>query len=120
MKRLLIITSLIFSANAFASLPENPADHLLKAMKVLNEQNLKCQTDRDCNAIAYGSIACGGPNGFIVTSQKNNKRDQITTLAIMSETVEDDYNRENNVNSTCEQLLAPPVKCIQNSCVEAW
>ena len=120
MKRLIIITSFIFSFSSFATIPENPTDHLIKAMNVLNEQNLKCQSDNDCNTIAYGSKACGGPNGFIVISQKNRKLDQITTLANMSETVEDDYNRENNINSTCDQILAPPVKCIQRSCVESW
>lgn len=120
MKASIILAAFIFSSFAIAAMPENPADHIVKAMTVLNEQNLKCQTDNDCGTLAYGSKACGGPNGFIVASENNSKLNQIETLAHMSENVEADYNRENNVNSTCDQIMAPPVKCIQNKCVEAW
>ena len=120
MKRLIFLAASVLSLGAFAAMPENPADHIVKAMNVLNEQNLSCQTDDDCSSVAYGSKACGGPNGFMVVSSNNGKLNQINTLANLTERVEEDYNRENEINSTCDQILAPETKCIQNSCVEAW
>lgn len=120
MKALILVAAFIFTSFAIAAMPENPTDHIVKAMNVLNDQDLKCQADNDCNTLAYGSKACGGPNGFIVTSDKNSKINQIENLAQISEHIEADYNRENDINSTCEQILAPPVKCIQNKCLEAW
>lgn len=121
MKRLTLLTALLANVAVFAApLPKNPADYLVKAMRVLNEQDLSCQSTEECTTVAYGSKACGGPNGFLVTSNNNDKVEQINSLARMTERVEEDYNRENGINSTCDQVLAPEFKCIQNTCVEAW
>lgn len=55
MKILTIITTFILSLSVFAQTPENPANHIVKAMNVLSEQDLRCQSDNDCDSMAFGS-----------------------------------------------------------------
>lgn len=107
-----------FSSMTYANqLPENPVNHILGAIEVLNVYDLSCQSNNDCHAIAFGSKACGGPQGFIISSEKNSKIEQIESLADMSEKLAKDYNRENGINSDCEYEIAPNVSCLQNRCV---
>ncbi len=120
MLKIISIMILTSATSIFAKqLPENPVNHIVEAIEVLNEFEMRCKSDNDCTSVALGSKACGGPQGFIISSEKNSKMNQIETLAIMSEKLAKDYNRENNINSDCEYEIAPSVSCVRNRCIRS-
>lgn len=85
------------------------------SMKNLNG-DLSCTQDTDCEAVAYGSRACGGPSGYIVASTLNAHYDEILDLADKLTEKEMQYNVINNIISTCEFMMPPTPHCVSNTC----
>ena len=86
MKSLFVISLLVLSFSSLANsrFPANPAVPLFKSLEILAGEDLTCVKDSDCDAIAYGSRACGGPAGYVVVSNHNEKYTLITEVAKLS------------------------------------
>ena len=75
-----------------------------------------CAAPEDCEALPFGTKACGGPKSYI-TNSTNNHRSELHTLVEEYNFLDAQYNSSNNVISTCEYLMPPQdLKCIQNKC----
>lgn len=112
----LLVFILLTVSYAHAQRAENPARPLVESMKILAQQDLSCDLATDCTSIVFGSKACGGPNGYIITSKNNPKMAQISKLSSLTVELENDYNFENGVISTCVFIGRPNVSCIENKC----
>ena len=123
MKSLLLFALVLTSTSVFAN-SGGSADSIkrsmaknMAAMVELN-QNLSCRNDRDCDVIAVGARACGGPSGFIIVSSLNPKLEQLSERARLSSQLEREYNARAGVISICSIKRAPEVGCVRNACRE--
>ncbi|QOD59922.1 hypothetical protein H9I45_11255 [Polaribacter haliotis] len=83
---------------------EQEKDHL-QLMELFSEiqtlsRNESCTNSNDWNYVAYGSKACGGPQGFIIYSTKINTTNFLQKVANYSK-VEKEYNVKWSVVSDC-------------------
>jgi len=88
---------------------------LTVAMQDMND-DLSCVQDANCEAIAYGSRACGGPTGYMVVSNQSLRYNDIVILADELTEKEVLHNQMTGAVSTCEFLMPPTVSCIANTC----
>lgn len=88
---------------------------LTVAMQDLND-DLSCVKDADCEAVAYGSRACGGPSGYMIVSNQSLRYNDIIILADELTEKEILHNQMTGAVSTCEFLMPPTVSCVSNSC----
>ena len=110
---------LFLSLNLFAQ------DDILPQIQALNEviyavaaEDLSCEQESDCLKLAVGSRACGGPNGYVVTSKNNLKLESLVVDIDKVTNLEDQYNRENNVYSICAMEMPPNVACEASLCTQ--
>jgi len=84
--------------------------------EIINSTN--CNSANLCSYIAYGSKACGGPQGYLLFSSEID----IERLKNLVEKYTQDealYNMQNGIASDCS-IPAPPenMDCIAGKCVE--
>jgi hypothetical protein len=76
-----------------------------------------CSENSQCNYIAYGSKACGGPQGYLVYSSEINL-DKLKALVTKYSKDEDSYNKQNGIVSDCSTPSPPEqFSCIDGKCV---
>jgi len=78
--------------------------------------DLSCAAVSDCEAVALGSKACGGPSGYLVASARNSSFDQILELAEDLAALESQYNIDNQVMSNCMFEMPPDLECAAAAC----
>ena len=112
------------------TLVENKNKHDLESVtnQSLNEQKAKlqeltanksCDTSAQCQVIAVGSRACGGPSQYAIYSNKNVNSDTVQTLASDITVAEKVFNEKNNMMSICQHLEEPAAQCINNQCTKS-
>ena len=113
-----VFTALVIvSFNVQANEPINPGIALIKAATLLSNAELQCKTSADCDYVAAGSRACGGPNDYIVVSKLNQNLSEVKLLAKASEDKEYVYNIENGTISICSMEVPPITSCVIKTCV---
>jgi hypothetical protein len=113
-----VVTALfVVSFNVQAAESINPGIALTEAATLLSNAELQCKTSADCDYVAAGSRACGGPNDYIVVSKLNQNLAEVKFLAKASEDKEDIYNAENGAISICSLVSPPTVSCVKKICV---
>ncbi len=77
-----------------------------------------CNTEEQCQYIAYGKKACGGPSGYLIFSG-NIDVGKLKKLVNEYSLAEDIYNKENQITSDCS-IPNPPqkMKCEGGICIE--
>jgi len=99
---------------------EISAKHLEKQLaeirSIINADT--CSESGECRILAYGSKACGGPQGYLLFSS-NLDVEALTRMVEDYNKAEDDYNKKYNVISDC-MLALPPNKlaCENGKCVQ--
>ena len=91
-------------------------DSLLSGIKSVASSDLSCKSQSDCDSLAAGSRACGGPNEFIIVSKNNVALDALTKLVEIEAQVESQYNMEVGGASICSMEMPPKVMCEKNMC----
>ena len=83
MKTVLSVLALTLAFSAHADQARDAAEiaKLNKQVTTLAKKDLSCTFPSDCQVIAVGSRACGGPNGYVVTSVNNKDLTKLETLA---------------------------------------
>jgi len=83
--------------------------------ELLNESN--CSDSSQCSYIAYGTKACGGPQGYLVFSSEIDT-EKLKGLVNKYTTAEDTYNKQNGIMSDCS-IPSPPenIECSNGKCV---
>lgn len=79
-----------------------------------------CSGNSNCEYIAFGSKACGGPKTYLVFSTSIN----VELLQQKVETynaLENSFNQKWGINSDCSFVLPPTrVECINGKCVAVY
>lgn len=77
-----------------------------------------CTENSQCSYMAYGSKACGGPQGYLVFSSKVDL-DKLKELVKNYTAAEAAYNKQNEIMSDCS-LVTPPqtIGCVDGNCVK--
>ena len=121
LKLLLGIVLLTLILNCSASSDSNQEEDL-KELNTLKEEiellvdSVNCSENTDCDFMAFGSKACGGPQSFLVFSNAidlsllQQKVDAYTAL-------EKAYNIKWSISSDCMMVLPPTsVICTDGKC----
>lgn len=76
-----------------------------------------CNPSNKCSYIAYGTKACGGPQGYLAFSPNVNI-DKLKNLVATYSKAEDMYNQQNGIMSDCISLTPPQnLGCSNGKCV---
>jgi hypothetical protein len=88
------------------------------SLNLLVESDLSCLTSADCDSVALGSRACGGPEAFAVVSKLNpfHADGVIASLAAKTEEFGGEINDLAGAISICSIEMPPAVRCVQNRC----
>jgi hypothetical protein len=79
--------------------------------------SFKCSTDSGCSYIAYGSKACGGPQDYLIFSNKVNIEELKTKVDKYTKD-EATYNKQQDIMSDCSIPPAPTnLKCEDGNCI---
>lgn len=77
-----------------------------------------CSTGDECRFIAYGSKACGGPQGYLLYSTGIDE-EKLKSMVARYTAAEDEYNKANGITSDCS-IPNPPSKmgCEDGKCIK--
>lgn len=79
-----------------------------------------CSENSDCESIAFGSKACGGPKTYLVFSTSINVELLQQKVATYN-ALENSFNKKWGIISDCSVVLPPTsVKCINGKCVAVY
>ncbi len=87
-----------------------------KEIQELIAADQSCAADADCAVLAVGIRHCGGPSGFMITSNFNSHLPSIQSLLQQYEARESQYYAENEFVGSCVYLLPPQVSCQLSLC----
>ncbi len=121
-----VLLSFFFFVGIFASCEQMAND--AEVTRVQLEQELteiknfiaktNCSSSTDCRFIAYGSKACGGPQGYLLYSSGIDE-EALKKMVAKYTAAEDEYNKANGIISDCS-LPNPPEKmeCENGKCIQ--
>ncbi len=83
--------------------------------ELVNESS--CADSSQCRYIAYGTKACGGPQGYLVFSSEIDT-EKLEALVTKYSKDEDTYNKQNGIMSDCS-IPSPPeqLDCVDGKCI---
>ena len=95
---------------------KNLEKQLAEIHSVINADS--CSETGECRFLAYGSKACGGPQGYLFFSNQVNV-EALTTMVENYTKAEDAYNRKFDVSSDCMFAMPPTqLACENGKCVQ--
>ena len=94
----------------------DPAIRRLEEQAIALAKTGGCSSVDQCRAAPVGSRACGGPRYYLPYCRLTT--DSAALFAKLDEVkrAEEDYNRRNQIVSTCEFRMAPPLEVVGGSC----
>ena len=76
-----------------------------------------CDSKKQCQSIAYGAKACGGPTSYLIYSLKNTDKVKMSNeVGQYNQLVKEDNIRSGRI-SNCSMLIPPTLACRDNKCV---
>ena len=77
-----------------------------------------CTEGSQCSYMAYGSKACGGPQGYLVFSSEIDT-EKLKELVDKYTAAEAAYNKQNGIVSDCS-VVSPPqtIDCVDGGCLK--
>ncbi len=118
-----IVNSFVLLLSLTAAFPALSAEvtyaslqKLYEASRLLASGDLSCAQASDCTSVEIGSRACGGPQEYLVTSNKNANLDDLKILAASTTRKEDEYNQTSGGISICSFEMPPQLSCVSNVC----
>ena len=95
---------------------KNLEKQLAEIHSVINADS--CSETGECSFLAYGSKACGGPQGYLLFSDQVDV-EALTTMVENYTKAEDAYNRKFGIISDC-MVVTPPTQlaCENGKCVQ--
>ncbi len=95
---------------------KNLEKQLAEIHSVINADS--CSETGECGFLAYGSKACGGPQGYLLFSNQVDV-EALTKMVEEYNKAEDAYNKKFGIISDC-MYATPPEKleCLNGKCVQ--
>ena len=95
---------------------KNLEKQLAEIHSVINADS--CSETGKCNFLAYGSKACGGPQGYLLFSNHVDV-ESLTTMVEEYNKAEDAYNKKFGVISDCMFITSPTqLACENGKCIQ--
>ena len=95
---------------------ENLKKQLAEIQSIVNADS--CSETGECRFLAYGSKACGGPQGYLLFSNKVDV-EALTKMVEDYNKAEDAYNKEFGIASDCMYATPPgKLECENGKCVQ--
>lgn len=87
----------------------------------MQENKVACKVSLDCEALALGNRACGGPSEYVLLSKgtKAKIQDSLSDLIKSIDEMDRTANSEQGLMGTCEVMEKPELACQSGSCVAA-
>lgn len=76
-----------------------------------------CDTAQQCNTVAIGHKACGGPESYLAWSSKRSDAGKIASLAAAYAAERKAQNLKSGMLSTCSLVVDPGATCSAGHCV---
>ncbi len=124
MKSLAFVFALLLIVSACDSSPigaigqekdQKSLDELMLEIETLIADK-SCSKSSNCQVIAYGAKACGGPQGYLVYASDNVDIAQLQSLVDKYTAMEVEMNEKYDVISDCALMEAPSPSCLSGNC----
>jgi len=118
--RLLAASLLVLGASACSSppAPGNITGNASLAEQITQEiGSALCDTPQQCQTIAIGARACGGPERYLAWSSKSSDGMQLKALAQAQTEAARQQQQEGGMASICSIVTDPGATCVANRCV---
>jgi len=113
---LLLVTSACGSAPA-QDAPPAPGNAGLLAQIQAEVGTAACDSTQQCQTIAIGAKACGGPERYLAWSNKSSDGKQLTALAQAQAEASRKQQQADGMMSTCSIVTDPGATCEAGRCV---
>lgn len=80
--------------------------------------DLTCSTNENCKTIGMGDKSCGSFTRYIIYSTLVVNSEEMKRLADKHVKLDEQYNRENFMGSTCEVVMPRVSACIKKQCID--
>jgi hypothetical protein len=100
--------------------PANPAaEASVDVLRQIREQaaDLSCDVSQQCHTLPLGAKPCGGPEGYLPWSSKNNDGAALRDLAARHTALRRAENARSGMLSTCSVTPDPGATCRAGRCV---
>ncbi|HSK71734.1 MAG TPA: hypothetical protein VK892_08570 [Pyrinomonadaceae bacterium] len=97
---------------------QSDKDKLTKLKKAIDAQigKPKAKRSAQCRVIAFGAKPCGGPRTYLVYSTLKTNESKLERLVNEYNSLEDKYNKENDLASDCMMVTEPEVALHNGMC----
>ena len=75
-----------------------------------------CTSTMQCQSIGFGDKPCGGFSSCLIYSDLSTDIETLKKHVSQYNKLSELWNRENNISSTCDMLMPPPLTCHQQTC----
>ncbi len=121
---IILLSCLTTLTSKAAEQPQNTEIIKKEIQQVFSKINVRigekrCDTNDQCDTIAIGHKACGGPQAYLTYSTHNTDVQQLTELTQKHRKLSQRYNKLTGMMSNCMVLNKPETICHQKVCRES-
>jgi len=100
---------------------DNPADDGSAVLRRLQAAigQARCQRDDQCRTVAIGTMACGGPEGYLAWSVVDGRTAEVQTLAAQHAQLRQAWHQHTGIASVCAVRTNPGAYCQAAAVTEA-
>ncbi|MFZ4875942.1 hypothetical protein ACL9RI_12720 [Janthinobacterium sp. Mn2066] len=115
---LLLATSACNALTQDAPDPATPAPPPAALQQQIQAEigNAACDSTEQCQTIAIGAKACGGPESYLAWSSKNNDGKKLKALAYAQAEAQRRQQQNDGMLSTCSIITDPGASCVAGRC----
>ncbi|MBB5606034.1 MULTISPECIES: hypothetical protein [unclassified Janthinobacterium] len=115
---LLLATSACSAPAQDANAPATPAPSQASLLEQIKTEvgNAACDSTEQCQTIAIGAKACGGPERYLAWSSKSNDGKKIKALAYAQAEASRRQQQNDGMLSTCSIITDPGASCVAGRC----
>jgi hypothetical protein len=114
---LLLVTSACGSAPTQNDAPPAPGNASLLAQIQAEVGAAACDSTQQCQTLAIGAKACGGPERYLAWSSKGNDGKKLKALAQAQAEASRKQQQADGMMSTCSIVTDPGATCEAGRCV---
>jgi len=98
--------------------PATPAPTQAALLEQIQSEvgNAACDSTQQCQTIAIGAKACGGPERYLAWSNKNNDGKKLKALAYAQAEASRRQQQNDGLLSTCSIITDPGASCVAGRC----
>jgi len=115
---LLLATSACSAPAQDSATPSTPAPTQAALLEQIQSEvgTAACDSTQQCQTIAIGAKACGGPERYLAWSSKNNDGKKLKALAYAQAEASRRQQQNDNMMSTCSIITDPGSSCVAGRC----